>query len=136
MTQQITWLGDNKFEATSNGGHKVMMEALAGDGSGAGPSPMEMLILGMGGCTCYDVVHILGKMRVNVDGCRVELEATRADDDPKVYTKIHATFYVKGKDLDLAKVERAAALSAEKYCSASIMLGKTAEITHEVRLEN
>lgn len=136
MTQQVQWQGDNLFEGTSNGGHKVTMEALSGDGSGSGPSPMEMLILGLGGCTCYDVVHILKKMRIDVDGCRVELDATRADDDPKVYTKIHIVFFVKGKDLDPAKVERAVALSAEKYCSASIMLGKTAEITHEVRLED
>ncbi len=135
MTQRVEWLGDRKFKGISAGGHEVTMEALSGDGSGDGPSPMEMLILGMGGCTCFDAVHILNKMRIEVDGCVVDLDATRADDDPKVYTKIHAIFTVTGKGLDPAKVERAVALSADKYCSASLMLGKTAEITHEVRIE-
>jgi putative redox protein len=91
---------------------------------------MEMLLMGMGGCASFDVIHILKKGRHDVRGCEAHLEADRADQDPKVFTRIHLRFVVTGKGLSDAVVERAVKLSAEKYCSASIMLGKTAEVSH------
>lgn len=95
------------------------------------PRPMELLLAGTGGCTAYDVVLILKKARQEIFACEVTLDAERADADPKVFTRIHFHFKVKGKGLKAEAVERAIKLSAEKYCSASIMLGKTAEITHD-----
>ena len=92
---------------------------------------MELVLLGTGGCTTYDVIHILKKSRQQVTNCVVKIEAERAVDDPKVFTKIHFHFIVTGKDLKPEQVERAIQLSAEKYCSASIMLSKTADITHD-----
>lgn len=95
---------------------------------------MEMLLIGLGGCTAFDVVHILRKGRQEVRDCEVLLEAERAESDPKVFTRIHVHFVVKGKGLAEAAVERAIRLSAEKYCSASAMLGKTATITHDYQI--
>jgi putative redox protein len=95
---------------------------------------MELLLLGMGGCTEFDVLMILRKARQEVTGCEVELEAERADQDPKVFTRIHAHFILTGKNLSARHVERAIALSAEKYCSASIMLGVTAKISHDYEI--
>ena len=95
---------------------------------------MELLLVGMGGCTAFDVVTILHKARQAVTDCRVELSAERADEVPKVFTRIHVHFVVSGKDLKPAQVERAVKLSAEKYCSASLMLGKTATVTHDFEI--
>ena len=131
MTTRVKWVEDRIFMGTSGSGHAVMMEAKGGDDPSIAPSPMEMLILGMGGCTTFDVVHILQRMRENVVDCEVELDTTRSEEDPKVYTKIHAHFKVSGHGLKDKKVKQAVEMSAEKYCSASIMLGKTAEITHD-----
>ncbi len=103
-------------------------------GKNQGPRPMEMLLMGMGGCTAFDVIHILQKYRQQVSDCVVELTAERAQSEPKVFTKIHGHFIVSGSKLDSAKVERAIQLSAEKYCSASIMLGKTADITYDYEI--
>jgi putative redox protein len=103
-------------------------------GRNLGVRPMEMLLLGMGGCTAFDVVHILKKGRHEVLDCEVHLEAERAETDPKVFTRIHAHFVVKGRALKEDAVKRAIELSAEKYCSASIMLGKSAEITHDYEI--
>ena len=100
-------------------------------GRNLGVRPMEMLLLGLGGCTAFDVISILRKSRQQVVDCEIELEAERADDIPKVFTRIHVHFIVSGKDLDQQKVARAVELSADKYCSASRMLAKTAEITHD-----
>jgi len=97
---------------------------------------METVLLGTGGCTAYDVVHILKKSRAAVTDCTVDITADRAGEDPKVFTKIHFHFVVSGKDLKPQQVERAVHLSAEKYCSASIMLGKTAAITHDFEIAN
>ena len=102
-----------------------------GGGRNLGVRPMEMLLLGLGGCSAYDVVHILRKGRQQVTDCVADLDATRADSEPKVFTRIHVHFTVTGKSLDPKRVEQAVKLSAEKYYSASIMLGKTAEITHD-----
>ena len=137
MKGAVKWVGDAMFVAESASGHSVVLDGPAeGGGRNLGIRPMEMVLLGMGGCTAYDVVHILRKGRQDVRGCRVELEAERADAVPQVFTKIHVHFIVSGKGLTGAQVERAVQLSAEKYCSASIMLGKTAEITHDFVIED
>ena len=105
-------------------------------GHNLGPRPMEMLLMGMGGCTAIDVVNILRKARQDLRGCEVQLEAQRADSDPKVFTTIHVHFILTGHSLSARHVERAIQLSAEKYCSASIMLGKTAQITHTFEIRD
>jgi putative redox protein len=119
------------FIAETGSGHIVAMDgAPEGGGRNLAPRPMEMVLLGTGGCTAYDVVLILKRGRQDITGCEARLQAERADTDPKVFTKINFHFVVTGKGLKPEAVERAIKLSAEKYCSASIMLGKTAEITH------
>ena len=105
-------------------------------GRDLGVRPMEMLLLGMGGCTAFDVIHILERARETVIDCELEIEADRAKEDPKVFTKIKIRYIVSGKNLSRDKVQRAVDLSAEKYCSASIMLGKVANISHEVVLRD
>lgn len=131
MSTRVKWVENRTFLGRSESGHSVVMSAKDEEGVSQGPSPMEMLILGMGGCTAYDVVSILEKMRENVTDCEVLIDAVRADDHPKVYTKIHAHFVVTGTNLSEEKVKKAVELSADKYCSASITLGKMAEITHD-----
>jgi putative redox protein len=132
---RIKWIEGVSFVGESGSGHAVVMDgAPEAGGRDLGPRPMEMLLLGLGGCSAFDVVHILRKGREKVADCVVEIEAERAPSDPKVFTRIHMLFRVTGDGLSRAKVERAVSLSAEKYCSASIMLGKTATITHAVEL--
>ena len=119
------------FKATSGSGHVIQMDGPPDfGGKNKGSRPMEPLLIGMGGCASFDVVHILRKRRLTVTDCVAELEAERADTEPKVFTKIHIHFKVSGEELTEKAVAKAVQLSAEKYCSASIMLGKTAEITH------
>lgn len=119
------------FKATSGTGHSIEMDGSPEyGGENMGARPMEVLLIGMGGCASFDVVHILRKRRLEVASCVAELEAERAETDPKVFTKIHLHFKVSGVGLTDKAVAKAVQLSAEKYCSASIMLGKTAEITH------
>jgi putative redox protein len=121
--------------AESGSGHAVVMDGPPDHGGrNLGVRPMEMLLMGMGGCTQFDVLLILRRGRHDVRFCEVDLEAERAEKDPKVFTRIHAHFRVGGKGLAANAVERAVKLSAEKYCSASIMLGETAEITHDFEL--
>jgi len=123
------------FVAESGSGHALVMDgAPEGGGRNLGPRPMEIVLMGTGGCTAYDVVHILRKSRAPVTGCVLEIDSERAAEDPKVFTKIHFHFIVTGRGLKPAQVERAVQLSAEKYCSASIMLGKTAAITHDFEI--
>ena len=118
-------------------GHALVMDGPPEHGGrNLGVRPMEMLLLGMGGCSEFDVLHILKRARQQVTDCVVELEAERAESEPKVFTRIHAHFIVSGKDLSEKQVARAISLSAEKYCSASIMLGKTAEITHDYEIRH
>ena len=125
------------FVGESDSGHSVVMDgAPESGGRNLGVRPMEMLLLGMGGCTSFDVISILRKSRQQVCDCVVELEAERAAEVPKVFTKIHAHFVVSGRDLDEKKVAKAVDLSANKYCSASLMLGKTATITHDFEVVN
>ena len=119
----------------SGSGHAVVMDGPPEfGGRNLGLRPMEMLLIGMGGCTEFDVLHILRRGRHEVTFCEVELEAERAEDDPKVFTRIHAHFRIAGQGLTDKAVARAVKMSAEKYCSASIMLGATAEITHDFEL--
>jgi len=135
MKARIKWVEDVTFVGESASGHAVVMDGPPENGGrNLGPRPMEMLLLGMGGCTAFDVVHILKRARQPVSDCVVELEAERAEQPPKVFTRIHAHFVVSGRGLAENQVKRAVELSAEKYCSASIMLGKTAEITHDYEI--
>ena len=132
MKARIKWVEQVSFLGETESGHAVLMDgAPASGGRNLGPRPMEMLLLGAGGCTSFDVVSILKKSRQAISDCYVELEAERAETDPKVFTRIHMHFVVKGKDIKPEAVEKAIKLSAEKYCSASIMLGATATITHD-----
>jgi putative redox protein len=131
MKTRITWLEDMTYVARSPSGHALVLDGPPElGGHNLGPRPMEMVLMGMGGCTAVDVVHILRKARQDLRGCELQVEAERADSDPKVFTRIRVHFILTGKDLSAKHVERAMELSAEKYCSASIMLGKTAQITH------
>ena len=132
MKARIKWVEDRTFIGESGSGHKVVLGTAFGpEDRTPGPSPMELVLIGMGGCTAYDVVHILEKGREAIQDVAVELEAERAQQDPKVFTRIHMHFVVKGRGLAPQKVERAIKLSAEKYCSASAMIAKTATITHD-----
>jgi putative redox protein len=135
MKAKATWVDGRQFVGESGSGHAVVMDGAPDSGGrNSGIRPMEMLLIGLAGCTAFDVVHILEKSRVFPTGCAVDVEADRAETDPKVFTHIRLKYRVTGKNLSRAKVDRAVALSAEKYCSASIMLGRTAEITHEVEV--
>ncbi len=137
MKCTVRWTGPSgmTFLAETGSGHVLAMDgALEGGGRNLAPRPMEVMLAGAGGCTAYDVVIILRKSRQNVHGCDVKLQAERADSDPKVFTKIHFHFTVRGRDLKENLVERAIKLSHDKYCSASIMLEKTAEITHSFEI--
>jgi len=131
MKARVKLVDGMMFVGESGSGHAVVMDgAPEYGGRNLGIRPMEMLLIGLGGCTAFDVVQILRKGREPVSDCQVEVTAERAEPDPKVFTKIHLEYRVKGKDLAPAKVERAIQLSKEKYCSASIMLGAVANITH------
>lgn len=135
MKARIKWVEDVTFVGESGSGHTVVMDGPPEQGGrNLGVRPMEMLLLGMGGCTAFDVVHILKRARQPIVDCVVELEAERADEPPKVFTRIHAHFVIRGKGLSESQVSRAVSLSADKYCSASIMLGKTATITHDFEI--
>jgi putative redox protein len=137
MKARVKWVEARTFLGESGSGHSIVMDgAPEAGGRDLGIRPMETLLLGMGGCTAFDVVHILEKSRETVEGCVLEMEADRAPEDPKVFTQIRLRYLVRGQNLSREKVERAVHLSAEKYCSASIMLGETAEITHEVVIED
>lgn len=137
MKARIKWVEDRTFVGESGTGHKIVLGTAHGpDGRTPGPSPMETVLIGMGGCTAYDVVHILEKGREPVEDVALELDADRATEDPKVFTRIHMHFVVKGRGLSPEKVERAIKLSAEKYCSASAMLAKTAAITHDFEIRD
>lgn len=135
MKARVKWVEEASFLGTTESNHAVLMDGPPdAGGRNLGPRPMEMLLLGAGGCTAFDVVAILKKSRQAVSGCEVSIEAERADKEPKVFTKMHFHFTVRGKDVKPEQVKKAIKLSAEKYCSASIMLGKTAEITHDYEI--
>lgn len=135
MKMRIKWNDIVSFLGETENGHTVLMDgAPEVGGRNLGLRPMEMVLMGAGGCTASDVVMILKKSRQDIIDCMVEIEAERATEDPKVFTHIHYHFILTGKNLKPQQVERAINLSAEKYCSASIMLGKTAEITHDFEI--
>jgi len=137
MQSTIKWVGPEgmAFMAETGSGHAVVMDgAPEGGGRNLGPRPMEMVLLGTGGCTAYDVVLILKNSGQQVTGCEVRLDADRAEKDPKVFTRIHLHFIVRGKGLREQLVEHAIKRSHEKYCSATAMLQSTAAITHDFEL--
>lgn len=135
MKARIKWIENVCFMGESETGHAVVLDgAPDAGGRNLGMRPMEMLLIGMGACTAFDVVTILKKSRQPVIDCVAEIEAERADEIPKVFTKIHVHFVVTGTGLNAIQVERAIKLSAEKYCSASIMLSKSVQITHDFEI--
>ena len=135
MKAVVKWLDHMSFVGESESGHSVVMDGPPESGGrNMGVRPMEMVLLGMGGCTAFDVVMILQRQRQAITDCHVELSAERADEVPKVFTKIHAHYVVKGKGLDEKKVARAVDMTAEKNCSVSIMLAKSAEVTHDFEI--
>jgi putative redox protein len=135
MKARVKWVEDVTFVGESGSGHAVVMDGPPESGGrNLGVRPMEMLLIGMGGCTAFDIVLILKKARQLVTDCVVEIEAERADTVPRVFTRIHVHFIVTGFGLSDKQVARAVELSAEKYCSASIMLGKSVNITHDYEL--
>lgn len=141
MQTRVTWTGHSGshskmgFLAETGSGHSVMMDGAVDEskpllsGANSAPRPMELLLAGLGGCSSYDVVLILRRGRHSVQGCTVQIDAERAESTPRVFTKIHLQFTVTGQGIPLPAVERAVTMSHEKYCSAGIMLGKTADIT-------
>lgn len=137
MKTRVKWVGEVMFMAESGSGHCVVMDGPPDHGGrNVGARPMEMLLMGMGGCASFDVMSILKKSRQDVTDCVCDVEAERADAIPAVFTKIHLHFTVAGRDLKDAQVKRAVDLSAEKYCSASIMMGKAGvEVTHSYEIK-
>src|SRR3990167_4780904 len=132
MRARVKWIENVSFLGESESGHAVVLDgAPEAGGRNIGMRPMEMLLIGMGGCTSFDVVAILKKARQPIVDCVAEIDATRADEIPKVFTKIYVHFVVTGDNLNAVQVERAIKLSAEKYCSGSIMLRKRVEITYD-----
>lgn len=135
MKARVKWVEQVSFLGETETNHAILMDgAPAAGGRNLGPRPMEMLLIGTGACTAFDVVSILKKSRQSISDCYVELNADRAETDPKVFTNIHMHFVVKGKDIKPEAVEKAIKLTSEKYCSASIMLGQTAAITHDFEI--
>ena len=137
MKARVQWMGPEQmsFVAEADSGHALVMDgSVEIGGRNIGPRPMELLLMGLGGCSSIDVVMILQKSRQDIRDCVVEISARRADQDPKVFTEIHLHFVISGKALDPKRVAHAIGLSAEKYCSASIMLGKTAVVTHDYEI--
>jgi putative redox protein len=137
MDCTVRWAGSSgmTFIAESGSGHVVAMDgAPEGGGRNLAPRPMELVLAGTGGCSAYDVVLILRKSKQDIRGCEVTLKSERAEQDPKIFTKIHFHFTVRGRNLKSSLVERAIKLSHDKYCSASIMLEKSAELTHSFEI--
>ncbi|HER19826.1 MAG TPA: OsmC family protein [Chromatiales bacterium] len=135
MKARVQWVDGMAFMGETGSGHALVMDGAPDiGGRNIGPRPTELVLVGLGGCTAIDVVMILQKKRQPVRDCIVEVTAERSESIPKVFTKIHVHFIVKGTGLDPAAVERAVNLSADKYCSVSHMLNKTAEITHDFEI--
>jgi putative redox protein len=135
LKAKAKWIQDVMFVGESGSGHSVIMDgAPDAGGRNMGFRPMEMLLIGLAGCSAFDVVMILKRGRERVTDCIVEVDADRAETDPKIFTNVRLRYVVTGHDLDRKKVERAVSLSEEKYCSASAIIGKTAQMTHEVEI--
>ncbi len=135
MKATVKWLDHMSFVGESGSGHAMVMDGPpASGGRNVGIRPMEMVLLGMGGCTAFDVVYILKRARQKISDCRVELEAERATTEPKVFTKIHVHYVITGRGLNHKQVERAVTMTADKYCSVSVMLAATVEISHDLEI--
>ena len=135
MKARVQWLDGRAFVGESGSGHAVVMDGAPDSGGrNVGVRPMEMLLLGLGGCTAFDIVMILERMREKVTGLDIALEAERAGEDPKVFTHVKLIYMVTGRNLKPANVERAVNLSAEKYCSATAMFEKTAKVEHRFEI--
>lgn len=130
-TASVKWMDGRAFETLTGSGHHGIIE---GADQKRGPSPMELLLIGLAGCTAIDVLDILEKKRLNVTGLEVRVEGTRAETYPMVYTRIDVVYLIRGKDIPAHAVEQAIQLSEEKYCSAGVMLGKTAKINHRYEI--
>lgn len=133
MEARVKWVEDLSFIGESSSGHQIMMDGNSGDKA---PSPMEMLLMAAGGCSAIDVVSILRKGRHQVTDCEVKLTSSRREEAPRLFTDINLHFIISGKELTDKVVERAVQLSAEKYCSVSLMLGKAANITHSFEIKD
>lgn len=135
MKARVKWIENVQFLGESGTGHSLIMDGPEESGGhGTGMRPMELLLLGLGGCTSFDVITILNKSRQHIDDCVVEVSATRSETVPKIFTHIHVHFIITGGNIKEGQVKRAIELSAEKYCSASLMLGKAAEVTHDYQI--
>ena len=135
MKARVKWLDNMSFVGESASGHSIVMDGAPDSGGrNLAARPMEMVLMGMGGCTAFDVVMILKKARQPIEDCIIELSAERSDEIPRVFTKIHVHYVVKGKGLSEKQVEKAIHLTAEKYCSVSIMLAASAEVTHDFEI--
>ncbi|MDA1107129.1 MAG: OsmC family protein [Proteobacteria bacterium] len=135
MKARVKWVENSTFVAQSGSGHSVVLDGPPeAGGQNLGVRPMEMVLLGLGGCTAFDVVDILRKKRETISDCVVEISAERADTVPKVFTKIHLHYIVRGSNVKEESVKRAVELSAEKYCSVSMMLNKSVAMTHDYEI--
>jgi putative redox protein len=132
MKAAVKWIGDELFLGTSESGHTLILDA---NGGNLAPSPLESVLISLGGCSSVDVVSILKKARQNLTGCQVEITAKRVDTVPKLFSDIHLHFIIEGSDVSPKHVERAVALSADKYCSVALMLNKAVNITHEFSIK-
>jgi len=131
MKASVKWVGDELFMGTSESGHTLVLDA---NGGSLAPSPLENILISLGGCSSVDVVSILKKTRQNVIGCKVDISATRVDSVPKLFSDIHLHFIISGNDIAEKHVERAVSLSADKYCSVALMLNKSVNITHDFEI--
>lgn len=133
MKAEVKWIGDEMFAGISESGHTIVLDANAGN---LAPSPLENVLISLGGCSSVDVVSILKKARQDISGCRVEITGKRVDSVPKLFSDIHLRFIITGNDVAEKHVERAVSLSADKYCSVALMLNKAVNITHDFIIED
>lgn len=131
MKAEVKWVGDELFMGTSESGHTIVLDANAG---ALAPSPMENILISLGGCSSVDVVSILEKARQKIKGCKVEIEGIRVDSVPKLFSDIHLHFVIEGSEISAKHVERAVSLSADKYCSVALMLNKSVKISHDFEI--
>ncbi len=131
MNANVKWIGDELFLGTSESGHTIVLDA---NGGNLAPSPLENVLISLGGCSSVDVVSILQKARQNITGCQVEIKGTRVDSVPKLFSEIHLHFIITGKDINEKHVKRAVSLSADKYCSVALMLNAKVNITHDFEI--
>lgn len=133
MKAEVKWIGEELFMGTSESGHTIVLDANAG---ALAPSPLENVLISLGACSSVDVVSILEKARQDVTGCKVEIQATRVDSVPKLFSDIHLHFVIEGNEVNQKHVERAVNLSADKYCSVALMLNKAVNITHDFEIKS